>query len=100
MRTSNLDAVHRFWFGPLDDFQAFNADRMALWFAGKADAEITRRFSATLADAESSSIDVLALSQSQQVGLVVLLDQIPRSIFRGQPRSYAFCPGSAPMAQN
>ncbi len=90
MRTSDLDTVHRFWFGPLADFQAFNADRMALWFAGKADDEIARRFSETLKQAESSTIDALALSRSQQVGLVVLLDQFPRNIFRGQPKSYAF----------
>ena len=90
MRTSDLDTVHRFWFGPLGDFQAFNADRMALWFAGKADDEIARRFSETLAWVEFSSIDALALSRSQQVGLVVLLDQFPRNIFRGQPKSYAF----------
>ena len=32
--------------------------------------------------------DVTALTSSQQVGLVVRLDQFPRSIFRG--RSYAF----------
>jgi uncharacterized protein (DUF924 family) len=85
-----LDDVHRFWFGPLADFQAFNADRFPLWFGGERDLEIAERFSTTLAEAEDAAFDIPALSPERQVGFVVLLDQLPRSIFRGQPRSYAF----------
>ena len=57
---------------------------------GTRDGEIVRQFSSALGEAENAVLDVAALTPSQQVGLVVLLDQFPRSIFRGQARSYAF----------
>ena len=85
-----FDDVHRFWFGPIPDFDSFNDDRLSLWFGGARDAEITARFTSLLDKTEGDAIDAGGLSPSQQVGLVVLLDQLPRSIFRGQPRSYAF----------
>ena len=90
VQPTTFDDVHRFWFGPLADFQAFNADRFALWIGGERDLELAERFSATLAGAENAVLDIGELSPAQQVGLVVLLDQLPRSIFRGQARSYAF----------
>lgn len=93
MSPTDLEMVHDFWFGPLPEFNSFNADRLSLWFGGARDSEISERFLFALDAldaAEDPSIDVAVLSLSQQVGLVVLLDQFPRSIFRGQPRSYAY----------
>jgi uncharacterized protein (DUF924 family) len=82
--------IREFWLGPLPEFQSFNADRFPLWFEGARDAEIADRFSPVLGNAETAAIDVGRLTPAQQVGLVILFDQFPRNIFRGQPRSYAF----------
>jgi uncharacterized protein (DUF924 family) len=90
MQTDILEDVHQFWFGPLFDLQSFNADRFTLWFGGGRDAEIATRFSKVLAEPEVELLDVSALSRQQQVGSVILFDQLPRNIFRGQARSYAF----------
>ena len=90
MQPTLFDEVHRFWFGPIPDFESFNADRLSLWFGGARDGEIAEQFSVVLGEAEHADIDIAALSLSQQAGLVVLFDQVPRSMFRGQPRSYAF----------
>ncbi len=90
MQPTIFDEVHLFWFGPLPAFDSFNDDRLSLWFGGARDGEIAERFLAALSEAENAALDIAALSPSQQAGLVVLLDQFPRSIFRGQPRSYAF----------
>jgi len=85
-----LDAVHLFWFGPLREFASFNEDRLSLWFGGARDGEVAAQFAETLDETECVEIDVAALTPSQQTGLVLLLDQFPRSLFRGQARSYAF----------
>ncbi|MCW5715537.1 MAG: DUF924 domain-containing protein [Bauldia sp.] len=90
MQPQILDDVHLFWFGPVPDFASFNDDRFSLWFGGGRDAEIAGLFSAALAEADGAAIDVAVLTPSQQTGLVVLLDQFPRSVFRGEARSYSF----------
>ena len=90
MNSTDLDQVHQFWFGELPEFSSFPSDRTSLWFGSARDAEISERFLPTLDAAGHDSSDVALLSSPQQVALVVLLDQIPRSIFRGRPQSYAF----------
>jgi uncharacterized protein (DUF924 family) len=84
------DDFHQFWFGPIPDFESFNADRLTLWFGGARDAEIAAMFSAALSTVQDAMPDIAALSTQQQVGLVLLLDQVPRSIFRGEARCYAY----------
>ena len=90
MQPAFYDDVHQFWFGHLPDFNSFNEDRFSLWFGGTRDGEIVERFATALSRAESDVVDVAALTPSQQVGLVILLDQFPRSIFRGLAKSYAY----------
>ncbi len=90
MQPTIFDEVHLFWFGPMSGFDSFNDDRLSLWFGGARDGEIAERFAAALGEAENAAFDIAALSPSQQAGLVVLLDQFPRNIFRGRQQSYAF----------
>ena len=85
-----LDRVHFFWFGPLPDFDTFPEDRLSLWFGGARDAEIAGEFEDVLREADGADLELAALSAAQQVALVVLFDQFPRSIFRGHSRSYAY----------
>jgi uncharacterized protein (DUF924 family) len=90
MHPAIFSDIHQFWLGPLPEFQSFNADRLSLWFGGSRDREIADCFSAVLGNAEAATMDVAGLSSAQQVGLVILFDQFPRNIFRGQARSYDF----------
>jgi uncharacterized protein (DUF924 family) len=77
------------WFGPLGD-----PDRerhREIWFKGTADFDDTLRHT-FLADLEAGAADELHSWEALPEGalaLVVLLDQIPRNIFRGTPRAYA-----------
>ena len=85
-----FDDVHQFWFGAIPDFESFNDDRLSLWFGGARDDEIAERLSTALDETENTTLDIATLTAPQQVGAVVLFDQFPRNIFRGQRRSYVF----------
>ena len=91
MLTSTLDDVHAYWFGPLPAFDSFPMDKFPLWFGGDeaVDREVTARFGGALEAAGKAEIDVAGLTSSQQVGLVVLLDQLSRNIHRNAPAAYA-----------
>jgi uncharacterized protein (DUF924 family) len=100
--------VREFWFGPLVKAQpatkaARNAARgaelnrrMALWFGGASnplraqqDARIAAEFSELAARALSGALASWADSPRRRLSLIILLDQFPRQIFRGQARAFA-----------
>src|SRR6516164_3020917 len=77
------------WFGPPGDPER---DRQReIWFKGTAEFDASLR-DAFLADYEAAAAGRLgsweALSEGA-LALVLLLDQIPRNVFRGTPRAYA-----------
>ncbi len=87
-----------FWFGPPDD-----PDRerhREIWFKStpEFDAALRREF---LADYEAAAEGRLAEwegSAQAALALVLLLDQVPRNIFRDTPRAYATDPQARQMA--
>jgi uncharacterized protein (DUF924 family) len=82
-------ALLDFWFGPIGD-----PDRerhRGIWFKAteEFDAALRREF---LADYEAASAGALHSWETTAEGalaLVLLLDQVPRNIFRETPRAYA-----------
>ncbi len=93
MDAAIFDEVHGFWFGPLADFDSFPLDRFPIWFGGgdAVDAELTKRFGDALITAAKEP-NLGALSAQQEVGRIVLLDQMSRNIYRNRPEAYAFDP--------
>ena len=91
-------ALLDFWFGPEGD-----PDRQChreIWFKStpEHDATLRRLF---FADYERAAGGALAAWEAQAEGalaLVLLLDQIPRNIFRGTPRAYATDPDARSVA--
>jgi uncharacterized protein (DUF924 family) len=82
-------ALLEFWFGPPGD--AERETHRDIWFKSTAehDALLERLF---LADYEQAARGALAAWESapeSALALLLLLDQIPRNIFRGTPRAYA-----------
>jgi len=76
------------WFGPPGD--PGREQQREIWFKSTAefDASLRRAF---LADYEAAAAGSLASWEALPQGslaLVLLLDQIPRNIFRGTPRAY------------
>jgi uncharacterized protein (DUF924 family) len=82
------EAMLDFWFGPSDDPARLQPRQ--LWFRGtpEFDAALRRDF---LADHEAAAADGLAAWEGSAEGalaLVLLLDQVPRNLFRGTRRAY------------
>jgi uncharacterized protein (DUF924 family) len=88
-----LAEVHRFWFGELKSPADAPAKEIVdRWFGAKPefDAEIKEKFERYLDPAKAKEWNLGALSRIEQVGLVVLLDQFPRNIYRTTHHAYGY----------
>ncbi|MFO1184669.1 MAG: DUF924 family protein [Bauldia sp.] len=92
MDRSVLAAVSRYWFGDLAGFWDFPARHAGKWFQQSCttDAEIAATFARWLRPAAEAAVDLSALGRTEAIGLVVLLDQFPRNVFRGSAESFAY----------
>lgn len=87
-----LTDIHRYWFGELKSpADTPTSERMEAWFRPtvEIDNHIRDAFGHHIDEANATAWSLSALSREQQVGLVVLLDQFPRQIFRGSGQSFA-----------
>ena len=87
---ASIAAVLQFWFAASGDAAA-QAHARARWFAASADfdAEIRSRFGALVCAAARRQLDHWAGSARGRLALILLLDQFPRNIYRGQPDAFA-----------
>jgi uncharacterized protein (DUF924 family) len=90
---SSPEDVLGFWFGHLDDASPLDlsSPEVGRWF-GKNDAfdrEIRGRFEADHLAAAAGSLDDWARTPRGAVALVILLDQLPRNMYRGMPHAFA-----------
>jgi uncharacterized protein (DUF924 family) len=78
----SIDDILAFWF---------SERAQALWFekSDDFDAEITATFEATHKAALAGDLDGWADTAEGALALMVLLDQFPRNMYRGSPRSFA-----------
>jgi uncharacterized protein (DUF924 family) len=86
---SRIDEILTFWFGR-NEGSSFAA-RKALWFGGGQgfDNEVRRKLAADHEQAAARHLDHWQETPRGCLALVLLLDQVPRNIFRGSPRAYA-----------
>jgi uncharacterized protein (DUF924 family) len=79
--------VLQFWFDPALDA----AQRNKRWFGKDAafDAEIRRRFLALYEEGAAGRLAAWKGSAHEGLALVILLDQFPRNLFRGEARAFA-----------
>lgn len=86
-----IDALLDFWFGGYAD----DADRLKLlkqlWFKATPDqdAEIRARFGTLAAAAARGELDAWAGTPRGRLALILLLDQLPRSLHRGGRDAFA-----------
>jgi len=87
MADHRADEVLRFWFDPALEAK----QRSARWFTKDAafDAEIRRRFLPLHEEAAAGKLDAWRADLREGLALVVVLDQFPRNMFRGEPRAFA-----------
>jgi uncharacterized protein (DUF924 family) len=79
------------WFGTADTSRAIAADKGKLWF-GKRDSqdlEARTRFGAQVEQALAGGLTEWAQRPEGWLALVLLLDQLPRMIFRDTPKAFS-----------
>lgn len=89
------DTIHAFWFGPsadTDDDADIIARQSASWWKKdpETDAEIRARFAALVGRAATGELDGWLSSARGHLALILLTDQFPRNIWRGQAAAFAF----------
>jgi uncharacterized protein (DUF924 family) len=85
-------ALIDFWFGPPGDPEREN--HRQIWFKSTPEYDATLRelFLADYERAASGALQSWEAAPESALALVLLLDQVPRNIFRGDPRTYATDP--------
>ena len=80
----------RFWFGSTDLHATPAPDLQARWFGGGPafDAEVTARFGARLDTPDA--VEAQATDTAGLLAAIVTFDQLPRNIFRGSARAFAY----------
>jgi uncharacterized protein (DUF924 family) len=78
-----------FWFGSPDSVE-YGTER-DFWFSGGAeiDAQIRDRFLALYEEAAAGTLDHWRQVRHGCLALILLLDQFPRNMFRGEARAFA-----------
>jgi uncharacterized protein (DUF924 family) len=90
--TATADALLDCWFGGDLDSPEAVARRNLLWFRGDAafDALLRERFAELPPRAQRGELDAWLGSPRSRLALVLALDQLPRNLFRGTARCFAF----------
>jgi uncharacterized protein (DUF924 family) len=80
-----------FWFGPLTDGLAAKTYRQR-WFAPDPgfDTECSARFGPLLAPATHGELSDWLKTAAGRLAFILLCDQIPRNVYRGQADAYAW----------
>jgi uncharacterized protein (DUF924 family) len=95
--------LREFWFGRLPLTAARLAERMRFWFGESdptganepeepqrsRDEELRARFEPLVLEAAEGKLAAWADSPRRRLSLILLLDQLPRNLFRGTPRAFA-----------
>ena len=89
LSTQPWSAIYSFWFGEPGTVDHGNVQE--IWFGGgpELDDLIRTRFLADYEKAASGDHDGWMLDPQGWASLIVTLDQFPRNMFRGDPRSFA-----------
>jgi len=88
---SRVDEILSFWFGEPQDSEAYYKERLSVWFTPKPDfdQEIKNRFEADYQLAAERALADWQATPRGSLALVLLLDQFPRNMFRGDRRAFA-----------
>ncbi len=89
---AQAEEVLQFWFGSLKTPEDYPEEKVKVWFSGgkAVDEEIANRFGALVDAAANHQLDSWEETPKGRLALIILLDQFPRNIYRGQPKAFAF----------
>jgi uncharacterized protein (DUF924 family) len=88
---SRVDEILAFWFGELRDDKAYYDERSRIWFTQNPhfDQEVTSRFAIDYQLAAHRRLTDWQDTPRGGLALILLLDQVPRNMFRGDRRAFA-----------
>jgi uncharacterized protein (DUF924 family) len=86
---SEIKEILEFWFGTPDD--ADYGQQRKIWFTKNSefDQKVRSLFTSQYQQAATGQLDEWKTSPQSCLALIILLDQFPRNMFRGQPKSFA-----------
>lgn len=89
---TNPEGVLATWFGEGPASPVRVAERARLWFAGDPafDALLSERFGGLPARARRGELDAWKKSARSALALVLVLDQLPRNLYRNTAESFAY----------
>ncbi|MBD2015052.1 DUF924 domain-containing protein [Microcoleus sp. FACHB-53] len=89
LHLSPAQEILDFWFGQ-PDAAGYGKSRK-IWFIKNPefDEEVRSRFFPTYQQAAAGELDSWKASPQACLALIILLDQFPRNLFRGQPQAFA-----------
>ena len=98
----DVEAIHAYWFGGLDEAGMCATDRNALWFSADAqdDAHCRERFHTLVDQAVAGALDAWATQDASLVALLVMLDQFTRNIYRGTAQAFSGDSRALALAQD
>ena len=97
-----IEAIHQFWFGPLDEAGLCDPSKHDLWFTANAetDALIRERFGALTISATAGELETWRDTDQGLVALIILLDQFNRNIHRDTARAFSGDERALALAQH
>lgn len=89
-----------FWFGTIEESNSYLEERRRLWFGGSAetDALIRRRFEDDVERGAAGAFNQWEENPLHCLALIILLDQFPLNIYRGQARAFEISSLALPLA--
>jgi uncharacterized protein (DUF924 family) len=93
--------IHRYWFGELKLPNDFRKETGKLWFrpSEETDRYICETYGRFIPEAATVNWDLGGLTREEGIGLLVLLDQFPRNIFRDSSEAFAQDPRAREIAR-
>lgn len=80
------------WFGPAEQRSRHNPEHYQLWFSStpEQDAELRKNWAGLHLEAVRGELTHWCFSPQARLGLILLLDQLPRVFYRSTPKAFAY----------
>src|SRR5215470_3628197 len=90
-RLADANEILSFWFSQLQDNAQYYDERRRLWFGANpaTDQAIKDRFFTDYQRAAENKLAYWQETPRTALALILLYDQFPRNMFRGDPRAFA-----------
>jgi uncharacterized protein (DUF924 family) len=99
--SESAESIIDFWFGEAGTDGVVAKRQTSLWFKKQAstDALIKERFEQTLHSAAAGELNDWSGTATGRLALIIVLDQLPRNIYRGSPQAFAYDPLARVLCQ-